>query len=602
MKRSTFHLLVTVVAVLSIAAGKAEAQSVTSNSISFRVEDVTEMFMPPDLRLNIQFIDANRNNILEAEETGIIRLSISNKGGDAGQVKVSVKPQNSFGGLKIEKNEFITSVEQNSTSVIDVPVQAAIDINTGSSRLDIVASEPMGYDIKAMLEVSTFEFQKAKIKISGVEISDSGKGLKAYNNNPDNKLQNQDVAMASVTLQNIGQGEARNIQYKIVSQDPNIRFLTMSGYADSISGNLDDLLVGQTGKIDFRITPNAHYKHKGEYVPVFLTLSESKGFANLNNVQIPLPFDAAAVAPKVIKVEGDREKLMASLGTKVYSEDSRVTSDSRIKDLMVIPTGEAIYSKAIAVVIGTEKYQDKNIPAAPYAERDAIVMAEYFRKALGIKDVRLMTNSQVTNMELKKTFDSSKGKLRNAIVPGETDLFIYYSGHGVPMENAEGRKDIFLVPYDVDRDWIRDEGFSLNKLYADLGNLRAKSVTVILDACFSGGTRSSEAYSSKSIANQKLVIPDYSDMEQPWVYDSNFRVFTSSRGDQASLGYDRSQSGLFTYFLAVGLQGDADKDGNGKVTMRELVDFVGENVNKNSEGRQSPQFFGNADFVIEKIQ
>ena len=91
MKRSTFHLLVTVVAVLSIAAGKAEAQSVTSNSISFRVEDVTEMFMPPDLRLNIQFIDANRNNILEAEETGIIRLSISNKGGDAGQVKVSVK-------------------------------------------------------------------------------------------------------------------------------------------------------------------------------------------------------------------------------------------------------------------------------------------------------------------------------------------------------------------------------------------------------------------------------------------------------------------------------------------------------------------------------
>lgn len=602
MKRSTFHLLVTVVAVLSIAAGKAEAQSVTSNSISFRVEDVTEMFMPPDLRLNIQFIDANRNNILEAEETGIIRLSISNKGGDAGQVKVSVKPQNPFGGLKIGTNEFVTSVEQNSTSIIEVPVQADLDIPTGYSRLDIVASEPMGYDIKAMLEVSTFAFQKAKMALSGVEISDSGKDLRAYNGNPDNKLQNLDVARARVIVQNIGDGVASNIHYTIVSKDPNIQFLTRSSYTNQITGTLEDLLVGQTGEIDFRLSPNAHYKHTGEYVPIFLTLTEDRGFGNLNSVQIPLPFDAAAVAPEVVKVEGNQEKLMASLGTKVYSEDVRVTSDSKIKDIMVVPIGEAIYSNAVAVVIGTETYQDKNIPAAPYAERDAIVMAEYFKKALGIKDVRLMTNSQVTNMELKKTFDSSKGKLRNAIVPGETDLFIYYSGHGVPMENAEGRKDIFLVPYDVDRDWIRDEGFSLNKLYADLGNLQAKSVTVILDACFSGGTRSSEAYSSKSIANQKLVIPDYSDMEQPWVYDSNFRVFTSSRGDQASLGYDKSQSGLFTYFLAVGLQGDADKDDNGKVTMQELVEFVGENVNKNSEGRQSPQFFGNADFVIEKIQ
>ena len=57
----------------------AQAQSVTTESISFKLEDVTEMFMPPDLRMNIKFVDANNNNILEAEECGYIKLNIVNK-------------------------------------------------------------------------------------------------------------------------------------------------------------------------------------------------------------------------------------------------------------------------------------------------------------------------------------------------------------------------------------------------------------------------------------------------------------------------------------------------------------------------------------------
>jgi len=170
------------------------------------------------------------------------------------------------------------------------------------------------------------------------------------------------------------------------------------------------------------------------------------------------------------------------------------------------------------------------------------------------------------------------------------------------MEGTDGRKDIFLIPYDVDKAWIRDEGFSLNKLYADLGKLKARSVTVIMDACFSGGSRRSEAYATKSIANQKLVMIDETEMEQPWLNDPNFRVFTSSRGDQTSLGYDRSRSGLFTYYLAIGLQGEADKDGNGKVEMNELVDYVSEQVNNASDGAQTPQFYGDRNFLWEIIK
>lgn len=580
----------------------AQAQSVTSESISFRLEDVTEMFMPPDLRMNIKFIDDNNNNILEAEESGYILLEISNRGGKADNVKVTVTPADRSYGVDLGQSVINTYVDKNSSTEVHVPMTASLNVPTGFTKFNIVVSEPMGYDINATLELSTFEFQRAKLNLNGVEISDSGVDTKPYNGNPDNKLQNMDVVRATVMIQNIGDGEAKNIKYTISSQDPNIRLLTMSGYARSIDGEVPDMLVGQTNEISFRLSPNAHYTHKGDYIPVYLTVTEDKGFGNIVSKQIPIPFDAATVKPEMVKVEGNKEKLMASLGTKVISDDARVTSETKYKDIMVAPLGQSIYQDAIAIVIGAEVYQDKAIAPAPYAARDAEVMSEYFRKSLSIKDVRTYTDGQATRSELKRLFDPQRGSLAYTVVPGQTDLYVYYSGHGVPMTMPDGSKDVFLIPYDVGKDWISEDGYSLNKLYRELASLNAKSVTVILDACFSGSSRTSEVYESQSIANQKFVIVDETEMEQPWLNNPSFRVFTSSRGDQTSQANDRTRSGRFTYYLAVGLQGDADKDGNGKIMMSELVEFVTSNVDKETSGQQTPQFNGNSDFVVEVIR
>lgn len=580
----------------------AQAQSVTSESISFRLEDVTEMFMPPDLRMNIKFIDDNNNNILEAEESGYILLEISNRGGKADNVKVTVTPADRSYGVDLGQSVINTYVDKNGSTEVHVPMTASLNVPTGFTKFNIVVSEPMGYDINATLELSTFEFQRAKLNLNGVEISDSGVDTKPYNGNPDNKLQNMDVVRATVLIQNIGDGEAKKIRYTISSKDPNIRLLTMSGYAQSITGEVADMLVGQTNEISFRLSPNAHYTHKGEFIPVYLTVMEDKGFGNITSQQIPIPFDAATVKPETVKVEGNKEMLMASLGTKVISNDARVTSETRYKDIMVAPLGQSIYQNAIAIVIGAEEYQDKAIAPAPYAARDAEVMSEYFRKSLSIKDVRTYTDGQATRSELKRLFDPQRGSLVYSVVPGQTDLYVYYSGHGVPMTLPDGSKDVFLIPYDVGKDWISEDGYSLNKLYRELASLNAKSVTVILDACFSGSSRTSEVYESQSIANQKFVIVDETEMEQPWLNNPSFRVFTSSRGDQTSQANDRTRSGRFTYYLAVGLQGDADKDGNGKIMMSELVEFVTSNVDKETSGQQTPQFNGNSDFVVEVIR
>ncbi len=584
------------------ASVDAQAQSVTTESISFKLEDVTEMFMPPDLRMKINFVDANNNNILEAEERGYIKLNIINKGGKADNVKVTVVPVNNANGVRLPESTFTSSVRKNGTWDVSIPMIADIDVPTGYTNFLIKVSEPMGYDINATLELSTFEFQKAKLRMNGVEISDSGVDVKPYNGNPDNKIQNMDVVRATVMIQNVGDGEAHNVRYKVTSKDPNVRLLTMSGYAQEVPGTIGDMLVGQAKEISFRLSPNAHYVHKQGYIPLYLTVTEDKGFGNITSRQIPIPFDAATIKPEVVKVEANKEKLIASLGTKVVSDDDRVISDVKFKDITVAPLGQSIYQDAVAVVIGSEEYMDKTIVPAPYAARDAEVMTEYFRKSMGIKNIKSYINEEATVMALNTLLDSEIGSLSSLVTPGQTDLYVYYSGHGVPLPNKDGEMEVFLIPYDVPKDGISRYGYSLNKLYADLSGLNAKSVTVILDACFSGGSRLSEVYESKSITNQKFTLGDMAKMDEPWRNNPNFRVFTSSKGNQTSQANDRTRSGRFTYYLAVGLQGDADKDGNGKVTMTELYEFVQDNVHKETAGQQTPQFYGNSDFVVEVIK
>ena len=78
-------------------------------------------------------------------------------------------------------------------------------------------------------------------------------------------------------------------------------------------------------------------------------------------------------------------------------------------------------------------------------------------------------------------------------------------------------------------------------------------------------------------------------------------MFTSSAFNETSLGFDPSQTGLFTYFVCAGLQGNADLNKDGKITTGELSDYVTENVVATSKkilGKQTPVFYGNREEIL----
>lgn len=599
--------------VSAVSSGTSSAQSIVSDvfTLNSLTQNVTTnqkngVFVPPALSVSVEFITSDGTGVLKAFDSAAIRLTINNEGGYASNVKVIVKPAEQYRGVEMDSEQVVTSVPGGRKTIVDFPIRAKADVQTAKDRIfKIKVSEPLGYDIEAVLSFPTLEYIKPKLIMNGVtEISEYGEGLVARSGVPDGKVQAGDVVSVNVMVQNAGAGLAREVRYRIESKDENVILYVDSGPVSSLAGRLGDMEGGAVRDLAFRVGVNNRYIDNGGYLPVYLELDEPTGAGDLASTNIPIPFDAAPVEPEVVTVDADLDKMLASIGkVNVVSLNGNINSvQKKVKDITSIPEGKALFPKAIAVVLGVETYSDPTIPDAPYARKDAKIMGGYFSKAMGVGDVRVLTDADVTRMNLTTLFDPEKGRLAKVVDPDSTDVFVYYSGHGVPVEGNDGGNDVLLVPFDVEKAWIKDYGYSLNKLYRDLAALEAKSVTVILDACFSGGSRSSQRFRSQNVGGQKLVIVDDAQMAQPWLADAGFRIFTSSRGDQTSLGNDLSQSGLFTYYIAVGLQGEADKDKDGQVTIGELAEFVASGVDKESQGSQTPQFYGDGSLVMLKVK
>lgn len=267
----------------------------------------------------------------------------------------------------------------------------------------------------------------------------------------------------------------------------------------------------------------------------------------------------------------------------------------QVADLDQLPAGKPVRPYSVAVVIGVEHYNF--MPMAPYAARDAELIARYFKALLGVDRVIVHTDDQVTGFFFDNLFNAAEGELSRIIERGKTDLYVFYSGYGVPA--ADG-KEMFLLPSDSKMRLIDKQGYSLNALFEQLAQLPTKSTTIFIDACFSGLGKFSQAATPLNLMHTKGVKVKPL-LHQPWLLNPNFRVFTSSSINQAALVLDEARSGLFTYFLLLGLQGKADMDGDGHVTAGELSRYIHSNVAEMSRKiyqEQTPCFYGDDSFVF----
>jgi hypothetical protein len=261
--------------------------------------------------------------------------------------------------------------------------------------------------------------------------------------------------------------------------------------------------------------------------------------------------------------------------------------EETLADVDIPPKTKTKNPNGIAIVIGVENYQ--YVSDATYAYNDAEVFREYLAETMGFSKakVKIITNSQASLAEFNKLL-TPNGWLARNIDPGKSEIVIYFSGHGIPDPIT---KITGLLPFDVDPNY--SIGFHLSQLYETLGGFNTKSVTVFLDACFTGENR--ERKMLLADVRGIVVVP----MEKS--IPNNLTVLSAASGGQFSGALKEKEHGLFTYYVLKGLGGDADSDKDKKLTMGELGEYVHGKVKERAaiEGReQTPELQGDLSQVL----
>jgi hypothetical protein len=229
-----------------------------------------------------------------------------------------------------------------------------------------------------------------------------------------------------------------------------------------------------------------------------------------------------------------------------------------------------------------------------FANRDAQVMKEYLIRTMGYDPKMILYAEDATLTKFNEFFGSErnhKGKLFRFVKEGVSKVFVYYVGHGAPdLESNEA----YFVPVDTNPQDLKSNGYRLQTFYDNLAKVPAKKMTVVLDACFSGNSGSGMLF--------KNISPTLVKVKKEFRGPAGAVLMTSAAVDQVSTWYREKRHSLFTYFFLKGLQGEADTNKDGKITVGEMDSYLKENVpymaRKLTGNEQNPVVTGNASDVI----
>ena len=242
---------------------------------------------------------------------------------------------------------------------------------------------------------------------------------------------------------------------------------------------------------------------------------------------------------------------------------------------------------SVAIIIGIQNY--KCLGKADFANKDAQTFYEYAYRALGIpKDrIKILTDADADQAAFLKSF---RNWLPLYVNKNKTEVFVFYSGHGLPSPDG---KSLYFLPFGVDQDLLDETAVDQKKIVAAIQATQPKSVTMFIDSCYSGLSKTGDIL----LSGAKPVTLKNSDVDYP----TEFTVLTASSSDQISSASTELQHGIFSFYLMKGMEGDADFDKDKKITVGEMQRFLLDNVQRQAMSlnrKQIPQVVGDTNRVL----
>ena len=232
-------------------------------------------------------------------------------------------------------------------------------------------------------------------------------------------------------------------------------------------------------------------------------------------------------------------------------------------------------SSKFALIIGNTEYNDSGLAQLTAPGRDVEDFARVLKDlevcAFDYVSVLLNRTEPVVREAIDVFFDQKK--------PDDL-LVLYFSGHGVRDELGA----LYLAVKNTNRYRLRSTAVKSDFIREAMDQSRSKRQVLILDCCNSGAfSQGTKAATGVSIGTATAFEAGYGRI-----------ILTASDSTQFAWEGDKvigeTDNSLFTHFLVKGLEGEADRDGDGCITVDELYDYAYEKV-KLATPKQTPSKF-----------
>ncbi|NOX37033.1 MAG: caspase family protein [Calditrichaeota bacterium] len=532
-------------------------------------QGINKRAYPPQIFLAYQVLDANSNRKVEPGENYFLKIQIDNRGKTAlknGELVIQADDE----GLGILEQQVILigDIFPGQTRLVQRSFQAASYIQPGVSHIYLRVRE-MG---NTYLERSV-KIQKAP-----------GRSLQISFNVFPGVVFPEDTTTVTLQIRNSSSFAAKDCRLKILSNHPAIKLM----------GDVDrsqlEIGSGEEISLEFRLFVAPTYTGP-EKLPLVLYLQ-----SRASNLSLRRPLDIRLEkAPTEMVVTSPPAVSPTAKQLAPIDVDMRLNPEIDIE--ANIPRIAKKDPLKFAVVIGNRDYRH-GIAPVDYAIRDAFVFKEYLINMLGFDEGNVFFLPNATKSDFERFFGDERnvrGKLYNSIVPGKSDVIVFYSGHGAPGRSKD--EDNYLVPVDADPNFLRMTGYPLNQFYQNISQIPARNILVIIDACFSGQVYQGISPIFVYVPPEERVAP-------------HFIALTSTSETETSVWLEDKRHSLFTYLFLKGLQTfEADRNRDLKITIKEMYEYLTDPINlshsipylarKLRNVEQRPSLFGkNVQFIL----
>jgi serine/threonine protein kinase len=240
----------------------------------------------------------------------------------------------------------------------------------------------------------------------------------------------------------------------------------------------------------------------------------------------------------------------------------------------------------VALVIGIGEYlHAEQVRPLRFAARDAEAMAGVLTDVavcgFPAEKVRVLTDAEATRDAV--THHLARWLPEQA--KGAEIAVIFFAGHGA-VQRIGHREEGYLLAHDADPDELATRGILMSDLARWIEAIDAGAVVVCLDCCHAARLiPRGDSPTAELIPRDMRLYPA---MLQALTGRGRYLLAACDDG-QVSVEAESWGHGLFTYHLLEGLRGAGDRDGDGRVGIAELFEYVALAVDRDARAVGSVQ-------------